>query len=890
MGFLISWKARNKYTFDESLFKLPGTVTFPDFQAVQQFAQQLQNINARAGQINAIGLIHEISHHIVNLYKKQENPQTMKNAVEQLRKTMGTKTIDRGLSFFIKEFPPTAIYSGECTIEDYLAGESGGIPHRQTLLEEIMMLRLDNTNPAFDPYKKELFDDSQLENRSAYNRMIKQLELFFAKQPLLKTGNQEQNLLTLLRSPALGNPGSLAGQLMYIREHWEPHLGSYLVRLLRALDFLKEEEKMGLTGPGETPVYQFDDPGWLDDRERFSPDLDWMPRLVLIAKSAHVWLDQLSKKYQSHIHRLDQIPDEELDELAGRGFTGLWLIGLWERSRASQEIKQRCGNPEALASAYSIYEYRVADNLGGEESLYNLKHRAWQRGIRLASDMVPNHMGIDSSWVLEHPDWFLSLDYCPFPSYTFNGPNLSPDDRVGIFLEDHYYDRTDAAVVFKRVDNRSGDVRYIYHGNDGTSMPWNDTAQLNYLNPEVREAVTRTIFSVAEKFPVIRFDAAMILSKKHYQRLWFPEPGSGGDIPTRAGNGMTQAEFHRKMPQEFWRQVVDRFAEANSDTLLLAEAFWLMEAYFVRTLGMHRVYNSAFMNFLKAEENDQFRTSLKNVLQFNREILKRFVNFMNNPDEETAVVQFGKGDKYVGVCTLMATLPGLPMFGHGQIEGMAEKYGMEYRRAYWDETPDQHLVRRHEQEIFPLLRKRYLFAEVEHFLLYDLFTPEGKVNEDVIVFSNRRDNERSLVVYHNKYAETAGWIKTSTAYSIKNGEGETLVQKNLAEGLGLTPGENRFVIFRDHASDLEYIRNSSELFEKGLYVELKAYHRNVFLDFREVEDTGEGIYARLAETLKGKGVAGIDDALQKHILNPPKEAAQDKNYPGRKKTQTPNSK
>ena len=29
----------------------------------------------------------------------------------------------------------------------------------------------------------------------------------------------------------------------------------------------------------------------------------------------------------------------------------------------------------------------------------------------------------------------------------------------------------------------------------------------------------------------------------------------------------------------------------------------------------------------------------------------------------------------------MATMPGLPMFGHGQIEGFAEKYGMEYRRA-----------------------------------------------------------------------------------------------------------------------------------------------------------------------------------------------------------------
>ncbi len=142
--------------------------------------------------------------------------------------------------------------------------------------------------------------------------------------------------------------------------------------------------------------------------------------------------------------------------LAHWGFSGLWLIGLWERSRASQKIKQLCGNPDAVASAYSLYDYYIAADLGGEEALRNLKERAWRRGIRLASDMVPNHMGIDSRWVLEHPDWFIALDYRPFPSYQFNGPDLSNDGRVGIFLEDHYYSRSDAAVVFKRLDRWTG--------------------------------------------------------------------------------------------------------------------------------------------------------------------------------------------------------------------------------------------------------------------------------------------------------------------------------------------------------------------------------------------------------------------------------------------------
>ena len=53
---------------------------------------------------------------------------------------------------------------------------------------------------------------------------------------------------------------------------------------------------------------------------------------------------------------------------------------------------------------------------------------------------------------------------------------------------------------------------------------------------------------------------------------------------------------------------MDRVAAEVPDTLLLAEAFWMLEGYFVRTLGMHRVYNSAFMHMLRDEDNAGYRT------------------------------------------------------------------------------------------------------------------------------------------------------------------------------------------------------------------------------------------------------------------------------------------
>jgi glycosidase len=880
LEFHISRRARDRYQFDQGLFSLSGNVIFADFHAVRVFVQKvnrtrdLERFPERAllaGQMNAMGLIDEILHLVVGYYRQQVNADALRQALNWLNDRLGKARVDIVLRQFVQEFPPVAVYRREVDEQGYLESETEGVPNRQIVLEEMLMLWIANMNPAFAPFM-EFFDDANLEKDTAYLQVMVGLHDFFETQPFF--GPDHQNLIDMLRSPAIAVPHSLSGQLEFIRQRWAQLLGKHLFRLLSSLDLIREEEKIAFLGPGPARVYDFTSLEF--EAERFSPDRDWMPSLVLIAKNAYVWLDQLSKRYQQHIYHLDQIPDEELDTLARWGFTGLWLIGLWERSSASQRIKQLRGNPDAVASAYSLLDYQIANDLGGEEAYAILRARAWQRGIRLASDMVPNHMGIDSRWVIEHPDWFVGLDYSPFPSYSFSGPNLSWDDRVGLYLEDHYYDGTDAAVVFKRVDQWTGDAKYIYHGNDGTSMPWNDTAQLDYLNPQVREAVIQTILHVARKFPVIRFDAAMTLAKKHYQRLWFPEPGTGGAIPSRSEHGLTKEQFDQAFPEEFWRMVVDRVAQEVPDTLLLAEAFWLMEGYFVRTLGMHRVYNSAFMNMLRDEKNQEYRLVIKNTLEFDPEILKRYVNFMNNPDERTAVDQFGKGDKYFGISTMLATMPGLPMFGHGQVEGFSEKYGMEFRRAYWSEEPDGYLVSRHEREIFPLLRRRYLFAEVKDFLLYDFYTPEGFVNEDVFAYSNQVSGPQggqptcSLVIYHNKYAETRGWVRTSAAYSTRTDEGSEriLVQRNLGEGLGLHDDEDYFVIFREHISGLEYIRNSREIYAQGLYAELRAYQCSVFLDFRELQDNEWHQFAQLSEYLNGRGVPDMDEALKEIFLQP----------------------
>ena len=812
------------------------------------------------GELLALSLLHEAAHLAIVETARRQPAAAISAALPAVRAAVGARRTDALLGEFASAFP----------------GVDDPAPAR---LEDLLLVHLANTNPAAAPLR-ELVDERGLPSPSL-TATISAFERHQAGVALEGEGAGEGvSLLELLREPARRAPDSLIGQLRYVREHWGWLLGSALDELLDRIDItigVLTEEEHGLHvrfggfgggpagGAGEAPSFE----GAEVEAERFSEDRDWMPRLVLLARSTYVWLDQLSRRYGREIRTLDAVPDEELASIARRGISGLWLIGLWERSKASERIKRWRGNADAVASAYSLDDYRIADDLGGEDALADLRSRAWRHGIRMASDMVPNHMGIDSSWVIDHPERFIALDEPPYPAYRFEGRNLADDPRIEIRIEDHYWDDSDAAVVFERRDTSTGERRYLYHGNDGTSFPWNDTAQLDFLKADVREIVIRTILDVARRFPVIRFDAAMVLAKKHVERLWYPEPGAGGAIPSRAEHALMKKRFDALMPDEFWREVVDRVAAEAPDTLLLAEAFWLLEGYFVRTLGMHRVYNSAFMHMIRDEDNAGYRKVIRDTIEFDPAILGRYVNFLTNPDEETAIEQFGTGEKYFGAATLLATLPGLPMIGHGQIEGFAEKYGMEYRRARLDEVPNAGLIAYFEAQIVPLLRERRRFAGSADFRLYDVVSDGGSLVEDVFAYSNGRGRERSLIVYHNKFGDAAGWIRDSVPFAVKDGDGtKTTRRDKLADALELHGPADGWLRFRDRRSGLESLRSVGEIRDHGLFVDLGAYECLVLDELGELISTAEEPWAGLAGELGGGAVPSLDEALADHRLRP----------------------
>ena len=322
----------------------------------------------------------------------------------------------------------------------------------------------------------------------------------------------------------------------------------------------------------------------------------------------------------------------------------------------------------------------------------------------------------------------------------------------------------------------------------------------------------------------------MVLARRHIRRLWYPEPGAGGAIPSRAEHALSNAEFNRRMPTEFWREVVDRVAAEAPGTLLLAEAFWLLEGYFVRTLGMHRVYNSAFMHMLRDEDNAGYRKVMRDTLEFDPGVLGRFVNFLTNPDERPAAEQFGTGDKAFSAATLLATLPGpadaRPRPGRGLPRALrhgvpAGPLGRAGRRGA------RRPLRVGDRAAAPAPRARS--PGTDRFRLYDALDDDGRVDENVYAYSNGA--RRAIAASCSSTTATPRRRSASTigrrGRRPGGGGGRSRASASPRRSSSRPRSDDALVRFVDPRSGWELTRTAGELRREGLRVSLGPYEARV---------------------------------------------------------------
>ena len=264
--FHVSRESREHYSLDEEFFSLNGNVIFANFHGARVFAHRLNQKrdlvkypehSARAGELNAMGLIDEILHHAIFLYSEQKLKDPLQKAIVFLEQSLGKNEVDKTLRAFVESFPPKEVYSGGKSSLQYLSGSTDGQSNRAVALEELLILWLGNENPAYGKYR-ELFDDESLKAETQYRNIIEGLKTFFAGQSFFGSGaGGGVSLVDFLRLPALNSPHSLSGQLKYIRENWGLIFGQYLFKLLSSLDLIQEEEKITFGGPGPTKVYEY---------------------------------------------------------------------------------------------------------------------------------------------------------------------------------------------------------------------------------------------------------------------------------------------------------------------------------------------------------------------------------------------------------------------------------------------------------------------------------------------------------------------------------------------------------------------------------------------------------------------------------------------------------
>src|SRR6201996_4161155 len=139
MEFHVSRDARDRYEFDRKLFAFNGNVIFGNLAASRAFAHRINERRGAAndpalvinpGALYAMGLIDEMSHALVDHYRRRIDPSVMAGALDWFQARLGREELDKAILSFVERFPTVDVYRKEITPAQWLSGETEGLSHR----------------------------------------------------------------------------------------------------------------------------------------------------------------------------------------------------------------------------------------------------------------------------------------------------------------------------------------------------------------------------------------------------------------------------------------------------------------------------------------------------------------------------------------------------------------------------------------------------------------------------------------------------------------------------------------------------------------------------------------------------------------------------------------
>ena len=364
-----------------------------------------------------------------------------------------------------------------------------------------------------------------------------------------------------------------------------------------------------MTGPVYPSLYQINTRTWLTD-----------------------WSRTVGRKAT-----LDDIPDAELDRLAGLGFDWVWLLSVWRTGLASRRVSRAIPDlrrefeqtlpdlveDDIAGSGFAITAYRVHPDIGGEPALARLRERLRARGLRLMLDFVPNHTALDHPWTEAHPEYYV------------RGTRL---------------DLSRAPRNYVWIKRAAGDL-LLAHGRDPYFPGWTDTLQINYGNPAAQAAMVGELGKIAEQCDGARCDMAMLVLPEVFERTW----------GIRA--------------QPFWPDAIRSIRERVPEFRFMAEVYWDLE-WTLQQQGFDYTYDKRLYDRLREGDAGPVRDHLRAGLDYQ----SRLARFLENHDEPRAAATFAR-DVHEAAAVITFASPGLRFFHQGQLEGRRKRISTHLLRA-----------------------------------------------------------------------------------------------------------------------------------------------------------------------------------------------------------------
>ena len=242
-----------------------------------------------------------------------------------------------------------------------------------------------------------------------------------------------------------------------------------------------------------------------------------------------LWTSKLSERVGGPV-TLDEIPNSELDKFYGSGFQWIWLTNIWQRGSDLSEKDE--------AARFTITGYRVDDQLGGDLALARLRKRLQDQGLKLVLDFEANHSAIDHEWVKYFPDYY-----------------VRGNETLLINTPENYI----------KINNGSGEL-ILAHGRNPFFPGWPATAQLNYGNPSLREAMMNELVKVSGQCDAVHCNMPMLVLPGVFEQTW---------------------GIHCK---PFWPIAIKRVKEVNPEFRFMSEVYWDQEGIILQQQGFDYTY------------------------------------------------------------------------------------------------------------------------------------------------------------------------------------------------------------------------------------------------------------------------------------------------------------